>query len=76
MHEYLDQLVQVLLIVQIIRYRWFKIDVLLMNRLNLAGNDKQIYDNFQILNVLDLVHVDLFQVEIELIEFLLNDLIN
>ena len=47
-----------------------------MNRLNLAGNDKQIYDNFQILNVLDLVHVDLFQVEIELIEFLLNDLIN
>ena len=42
-----------------------------MNRLNLAGNDKQTYDNFQILNVLDLV-----QVEIELIEFFLNDLIN
>lgn len=47
-----------------------------MNRLNLAGNDKQTYDDFKILNVLDLVHVDLVQVEIELIEFSLNDLIN
>ena len=49
---------------------------MLINRLNLAGNDKQTYDNFKRVNVLDLVQVDLIQVEIELIEFLLNDLIN
>ena len=49
---------------------------MLINRLNLAGNDKQTYDDFKILNVLDLVHVDLVQVDIELIEFSLNDLIN
>ena len=46
-----------------------------MNSLNLPGNDKQTYDNFKIL-VLELVQVDFAQVEIELIEFLLNDLIN
>ena len=47
-----------------------------MNRLSVAENNKQTYDNFKILNVSDLVQVDLVEVEIEVIEFLLSDMIN
>ena len=47
-----------------------------MNRLNVAENNKQTYDNFKLLNVSDLDQVDLVQAEIEVIEFLLSDMIN
>ena len=49
---------------------------LFMNRLNVAENNKQTYDNFKILNASDLVQVDLVEVEIEVIEFRLSDMIN